>query len=69
MNGLLELLGLLARWIESYRQKVKQKKEQAERDFSEDDPNAWFDDEFGSNGRVQQYVPQDASRTNKTNAD
>jgi hypothetical protein len=66
---LLAILSLLLNWVEGYIQKQELKKAQAERDLSEDDPNAWFDGEFGSDGRVQQYVPPDAKRTNQTNAD
>jgi hypothetical protein len=66
---LLAILSLLLNWVEGYIQKQELKKAQAERDLSEDDPNAWFDGEFGSDGRVQQYVPPDAKRANQTNAD
>ena len=69
MYKLLAILSLLLNWVEGYIQKQELKKAQAERDLSEDDPNAWFDGEFGSDGRVQQYVPPDAKRTNQTNAD
>jgi hypothetical protein len=63
------VLHLIGNWLNTYLRQWKQKKAQAERDLSEDDPNAWFDGEFGSDGRVQQYVPPDAKRTNQTNAD
>lgn len=69
MYKLLAILSLLLNWVEGYIQKQELKKAQAERDLSEDDPNAWFDGEFGSDGRVQQYVPPDAKRANQTNAD
>jgi len=51
------LLRLITDWINQYLSKIKLKKEQAERDVSETDPNAWFDDQFNASGGVQQYVP------------
>jgi hypothetical protein len=51
-----QILKLLLQWIDKYRRKLKRKKEQAERDASNEDPNAWFDDQFNADGRVQQHL-------------
>lgn len=65
---LLALLYLIASWFERVRKESQYTKDQEERDVSENDPNAWFDDEFGANGRVQS-PEADASRTGQTNTD
>ncbi|MCD1628442.1 hypothetical protein [Marinobacter shengliensis] len=67
-SNLLALLLLITSWIEAFRKQVDQANQQKERDLAENDPNAWFDAEFGADGRVQS-PESDATRTNQTNAD
>ena len=66
MQLLSELIGILIKWVEEYRKHVQLKKEQTERDLSESDPNAWFDDQFNPDGRVHKH---NADGTRQTNVD
>jgi Sec-independent protein translocase protein TatA len=67
-SNLLALLLLIGNWIEEFRRQVRHAQAQEERDLAEDNPNAWFDAEFGAVGRVQSPDP-DAARTDQTNTD
>lgn len=67
-SNLLALLLLIANWIEEFRRQVRHSQEQEERDFAENDPNAWFDAEFGADGWVQS-PESDATGTHQTDAD
>lgn len=63
------LLLILVNWLKQWQRQIQKQEDQKERDFSEDSPSAWFDSEFNSGGRVQQYVPPETRRTDKANTD